>query len=42
MNISGAEHKLLTLMSASLRPTEAIKYMQVESKMLSYGPYVDR
>lgn len=42
MNIRGAENKLLTLMPASLRPTEAIKYKQVESKILSYGPYADR
>lgn len=42
MNIRGAENKLLSLMPASLRPTEAIKYKQVENKILSYGPYVDR
>lgn len=42
MNIRGAENKLLTLMPASLRPTEALKCKQVESKILSYGPYVDR
>lgn len=42
MNIRGAENKLLSLMPASLRPKEAIKYKQVESKILSYGSYVDK
>ena len=37
---NGAETKLLTLMPASLGSTEAIKYMQVESKTLSYGAMV--